>query len=209
MSLLNYPDLSNFPAINEGPSNGKPLWLGMLSPGRGAYELQQAIESIKDCQLDIIGPVSDVEWDSKQIDEKGNFSLHRAYEMATQYSLGLVTYLPEPNNVNSSPNKMYEYMALGIPIIASNFSAWVELVEDEKCGFCVDPTNVDDLKEKIERLLKDPELAKTLGLNGRRVVEQRFNWDQEKLKLISLYNRILGQPDDVAHPRLDETNKSE
>jgi glycosyltransferase involved in cell wall biosynthesis len=52
---------------------------------------------------------------------------------------GVVFFYPLPNYIDAQPNKMFEYMSAGLPIITSNFPVWREIVEGNECGLCVDP----------------------------------------------------------------------
>jgi glycosyltransferase involved in cell wall biosynthesis len=82
-------------------------------------------------------------------------------------------------------------MAAGLPVIASNFPLWKEIVEGNKCGLTVDPLNPREIAQAVEYLLEHPELRQEMGENGRRAVIEKYNWEQEAEKLLALYQRLL------------------
>ena len=82
-------------------------------------------------------------------------------------------------------------MSAGLPILASNFPLWKELVEENACGLCADPLSPKDLSDKIINLLSDELRLNKMGSQGVFLVKNRYNWDSESKKLIELYNSIL------------------
>ncbi|MFA7567584.1 MAG: glycosyltransferase, partial [Alkalispirochaeta sp.] len=109
-----------------------------------------------------------------------------------QSTAGLVTFHPLPNHTDAQPNKMFEYMAAGIPVIASNFPLWREIIEGNQCGICVDPLNPEEIAKAIDYLVTHPQEAAELGQNGRQAVEKKYNWHQEEVKLLQLYSALRG-----------------
>jgi glycosyltransferase involved in cell wall biosynthesis len=103
---------------------------------------------------------------------------------------GIVVDRPISNYLESYSTKMFEYMACGIPVICSDFPLWVRLVHDADCGVTVDPMNPAAIADAIKEVLGNPEEARRLGANGRRAVMERYNWDNEFIKLDALYRRI-------------------
>lgn len=103
---------------------------------------------------------------------------------------GLVTFLPEPNHVNAQPNKMFEYMSAGVPVIASDFPLWRELIEGVQCGICVDPARPEEIAAAIRHLREHPEEIARMGANGRLAVENHYRWDHEEVQLLSLYRSL-------------------
>ena len=99
---------------------------------------------------------------------------------------------PIPNAVNAMPNKLFEYMAAGLPVIASNFPLWQEIVESNHCGLTVDPLEPKDIARAIEYLIEHPEEARKMGENGRRAVIRKYNWETEGKKLLELYAALIG-----------------
>lgn len=104
---------------------------------------------------------------------------------------GIVTFLPAPNHNEAQPNKMFEYMSAGLPVIASNFPLWREIIEGNECGICVDPLDPSAIAAAIDKLVGNPSLAQQMGENGRKSVYERYNWSQEEKKLFAVYDRLL------------------
>jgi len=89
------------------------------------------------------------------------------------------------------PNKIFEYMIAGLPVIASNFPLWKEIVEGNNCGICVNPLDPKEIANAIKYLIDHPDEARAMGENGRRSVLEKYNWEKESEKLIRLYEEIL------------------
>jgi len=102
--------------------------------------------------------------------------------------VGLVLLHPVPNFVNALPVKLFEYMCAGVPVIASDFPLWREIVEGCGCGLLVDPLDRKDIARALEYLLTHSEKAQEMGARGRAAVEARYNWNSEERQLLALYN---------------------
>ncbi|MFP4522847.1 MAG: glycosyltransferase family 4 protein [Fibrobacterota bacterium] len=96
------------------------------------------------------------------------------------------------------PSKMFEAMAMEIPVIMGVAGEAGELVKESGAGVCMDPENAEELVEKIDDILGDEAKAKRLGENGRKFVEQRFNRDT----LAEDYMRILEKVPGECHYRV-------
>jgi glycosyltransferase involved in cell wall biosynthesis len=103
---------------------------------------------------------------------------------------GLITAFALPNAINSQPIKMFEYMSAGLPVIASNFPLWRNIVEGNDCGLCVNPLDVHEVARAINYLVNHPEDAERMGRNGQRAVQQKYNWSIEELKLLRFYKNL-------------------
>jgi glycosyltransferase involved in cell wall biosynthesis len=103
---------------------------------------------------------------------------------------GLVTLHPEPNYLDALPVKMFEYMAAGIPVIASAIPLWRDIVEGNRCGVCVDPMDPAAIAAAIDALVLDPAAARAMGENGRRAIVGTYNWQREAAKLLAFYETV-------------------
>ncbi len=182
----------NFPVLNESFDAVKErldkfVWLGMLNPVRGSVQIDKALTLTEDVSLDVIGPVSNFNNDNKKIALLGTFPQRVAMEMASRYLAGLVTYLPEPNHVDALPNKLFEYMALGLPVIASDFPKWRSIVEDAGCGLLVNPNSPAEIAQAMQWMLENKMEAAEMGLRGRAAVLKKYSWFSEEKALLKLY----------------------
>ena len=82
---------------------------------------------------------------------------------------------------------MFEYMSAGVPVIASHFPLWREIIEGNDCGLCVDPLDPAAIAKAIDYLVTHPQEAERMGRNGQRAVAERYNWKIEEAKLLQLY----------------------
>jgi len=114
------------------------------------------------------------------------------YAHLAKADIGLVCLHPEPRFMVAWPVKLFEYMAAGLSVVASNFPLWKEIVEGNQCGITVDPLDPKEIAQAIEYLLTHPEEARQMGENGRRAVEEKYNWEMESKKLLGVYSKLLG-----------------
>ena len=103
---------------------------------------------------------------------------------------GLVVYHPAPNYISAQPVKLFEYMAAGVPVIASDFPVWRALVEEAGAGLLVDPLDPRAIGEAINWVLEHPLEARAMGERGRQAVSNRFNWATEAKKLLDMYTTL-------------------
>ncbi|VEB45455.1 Capsular glucan synthase [Chromobacterium violaceum] len=108
-------------------------------------------------------------------------------EVLARSKIGLVTLFPTPNYVDALPIKLFEYMAAGMPVIASDFPVWREIVADAGCGVLVDPQDAAAIAAAINELLGDEERMRKLGESGKRAVLSKYSWAAEADKLVALY----------------------
>ena len=105
---------------------------------------------------------------------------------------GLVVLHPLKNYIDSFPTKMFEYMAIGLPVIASDFPLWRRIISDVNCGLFVDPQNPEAIAKAMQWILDHPQEAEDMGRRGRKAVEEVYNWKSESVKLANLYESLLG-----------------
>lgn len=119
-----------------------------------------------------------------KVDRKG------VNELYGRARVGIVIYQPAKNHIDAQPIKMFEFMAAGLPVVASDFPLWREIVEGNKCGISVDPRNTKAVRAACLELLGSPRRAQELGRNGKTAVDEKYNWINEEKKLIELYKSI-------------------
>jgi glycosyltransferase involved in cell wall biosynthesis len=112
-------------------------------------------------------------------------------DVAASAHVGVSPIVPSCLNYRYSlPNKLFQYMAAGVPVVASDFPQVREIVEGAGCGLVVDTRHPAEIAGAIDRILADPEAARAMGERGRRAVEERFNWSTAARALIDVYARV-------------------
>jgi len=202
----NYPRLEMLPKF---PENGNKkdevvttlIYVGGITKNRGIKEAISALSFIdkhKSIKFNLVGkfPDSNFKEEIQALPEYEHVQLvgwlpwEEAWGKAQRASIGIVTFLPMPNHVNALPNKMFEYMAAGLPVIASDFPLWREIVAGNNCGLMVNPEDSRDIAKAIEYIISHPDEAKEMGHNGRKAVEEKYHWNQEGEKLKNLYDKL-------------------
>ena len=89
------------------------------------------------------------------------------------------------------PQKLFDFMALGMPAVLSDLPPSRPFVGDGVRALMVPPDDYSAYADAIVRLLNDPELCWKMGREGRRRVEEKYNWDRESQKLIDLYSEFV------------------
>jgi len=203
--------IQNFPIIDEfAEDTARPyqerlqvlIYLGAISVLRGVKEMVAAMSYLpktSEAKLWLAGKFSPAELETEIGKQPGwdrvNFLGWQSHEevlsVIGKARLGLLLLHPIPNHITSRPNKLFEYMAGGIPVIASNFPLWREIIEGAGCGVLVDPFDIKRVAESIKWLLEAPEEAEKMGKRGQEVAFEHYNWDIEGQKLLQFYDSIL------------------
>lgn len=101
-------------------------------------------------------------------------------------------HVPNPDNTPffGSPTKLFEYMAMGKGIVASNLYQIGEILTHKETAFMVKPGDIDDLVLGLEELINNKPLREYLGHNARREVLKNYTWEIHANKIISKINEI-------------------
>lgn len=86
--------------------------------------------------------------------------------------------------------KLFEFMQQGLPVICTDYTLWEEIVKDNYCGLTVDPFDPKGILAAVQWLMNHPEESKQMGENGRRLVQEKYNWENEVPKLINIYKGV-------------------
>jgi glycosyltransferase involved in cell wall biosynthesis len=105
--------------------------------------------------------------------------------------IGVIPLPDLPKFHNNIPQKLFEFMALGMPVVMSDLTPSRPFVGDGACAFMVPPADYDAYADAIITLLEDPSLCFKMGEEGRRRVEEAYNWERESKKLIDLYSDLV------------------
>lgn len=191
----NYASLNEFGKISIWDEQNKNhvCYVGAISKVRGIYNIVEASQKAK-VKLEVAGSTKSNELLNQLNDSSviyhGYADREKVKAIFSNSFAGLVTFLPSPNHNNANPNKLFEYMAAGLPVIASYFSAWKTIIDENQLGITVNPENIEEIAEAIRYLNQNKAIAKQMGENGRRAFEEKFNWQVEEKKLLKLYNSL-------------------
>ena len=116
----------------------------------------------------------------------------RVYGWIGRADVVLIPYADNPNCHTTVPSKLYEYMAVGKPIVATDFPGISEIVENKRNGLLYNVNSIDDFTECVLRLLKDSELAQKIASSARKDFFSKYSLEKNWPKLISLYDSIIG-----------------
>jgi len=204
VTVNNYPLLQEFSEPPDWSCKAQEVcYVGSISAIRGIRELVQACALLQSpARLTLAGRFSEpalehevrgfVGWE--RVVAHGHLDRQGVRGVMRRAVAGLVTLHPVANYVDALPVKMFEYMAAGLPVIASRFPLWQEIIEGNDCGLCVDPENAGAIAAAIDHLCARPDVARRMGENGRRAVFARYNWQGEAARLGAFYDDLLDGP---------------
>ena len=181
------------------------FYLGVVSMERCLDTVIHALamlkKSCRDFNLHLFGPVRVGKAELEAIvgynQIRENITFHGytdqkvALRQARQAVAGIALLKPVADYPESFPTKLFEYMALNLPVVTSDFPAYRQIVERSGCGFCISPDDPEALCHAMECLLADDTLRIQMGNNGRKAAETCYNWHSEEALLLSFYNDIV------------------
>jgi glycosyltransferase involved in cell wall biosynthesis len=214
LEVLNYPRLEDFSFVQTAPvqcDTIKPrspilLYAGGLVRHRGALIYADLAREMPDVTVRTVGIIS--RGLVKEMQERSNQAVNlevvgtrrwvpypeilEAYRQ--QPTLGIAIFPDTDHYRQKELTKFFEYMAAGIPIVCSNFPVWRALVADQDVGVCVDPEDLPAIVRTIRELIADEARRMAMAANGRRLAQDKYNWDLEAARLNAVY-LALAQPE--------------
>jgi glycosyltransferase involved in cell wall biosynthesis len=199
--IYNSPEEGSLPS-SSSLGSFRLAYVGLLQVERGLLDVIEVMRRHPDWHLDLAGFGGDEKILLEAVHSLSNISWHGriSYEEAIRLSaladVLFATYDPAiPNHRYSSPNKLFEAMMLGKPIVVARGTNMDTIVQKYNCGLVIEYGNIEMLDAAFQRLADDPELRYQLGANGRRAYETTYSWDLMRQRLLRLYATVLKQPD--------------
>lgn len=174
--------------------------IGGISKERGITQLVEAAY-LTHTKLYLAGPFlpKSYEQELSQLEAyqnvvyKGFLDKEGMISLLDQSSIGAATLLNlgQYDKIDTFPTKVYDYMAMELPVILSDTRYARLMNEKYHFAICVDPGDITSIREAIEWLITHPNEALEMGRNGRKAIEQELNWEKESQKLVDFYHELL------------------
>jgi glycosyltransferase involved in cell wall biosynthesis len=210
--VANYPERARFPYLDagdsdapasEGGSDRAPefVYVGGITATRGLREMIRATALVakeQPVRLHLAGRANpaglngevaaEPGWEN--VDYVGLVPHDEVADHLRGAEAGLATLQPTPNHLISSPIKVFEYMAMGLPVIMSDFPQWRALLDGVDCVLFADPAEPATIADAMRELLADPQRRARMGKVARQAVLDRFVWEKQLDNLVDAYRRI-------------------
>lgn len=202
--VQNFPLLGELHQPDAAPyATREPLaaFVGGIGETRSITEMVQAMALLPaelQAKLVLAGPFRTPELEAAtrrlqgwaRVEYAGFLARPEVASLLGRSRMGLVLYYPLRDHLDAQPNKLFEYMSAGIPVVASDFPLWREIVEGVGCGMPADPQDPESIARAIRWLLEHPDEAEAMGRRGYEAVLSRYNWQAEAPRLMELYQRM-------------------
>ena len=200
----NYLDVNAFKfSNNKTIFSKKILYIGGISEDRGIDIVIKGFEFINaifpDWYLEIVGPahptyhktLTDIIQNiplkaQKLISIKPAVSQSEVPKLMEEASILLLPHKKSVQTDNSSPNKLFQYMFVGKPIVCSNYNSLIPIIEQADCGLIYQYDDPIDFSNKVMEIIKTDDFD-AYKLKGKTAVEQYYNWSISGKVLESIY----------------------
>lgn len=180
------------------------LYHGGLTRDRGIEELIAAIPHVPDAQLVLLG-YGDLEADLRRRAadpaSDGRISLLPAVppaELIEWVASADVVAMPiQPTTLNhrlTTPNKLFEAIAAGVPVVASDLPGMAPIVRSTGCGVVVDPTDPAAIAAALRDILDAPAERRAALAAAIRAAQDEYHWERQMVRLLAEYGRLTGRP---------------
>jgi len=198
IQIRNYPLYEPLEFEHQVRSD-KLVYIGDITDVRGVLEMVKVLEHLpNDVRLCLIGKFRDPKLEMmarkmkgwSKVDYLGYVPFEKAKSHMRTAIAGLVLLSPTIAYKEALPVKLFDYMNLGIPVVATNIPLWETILGEGKCGFTVDPQNTPKIAEIINSLRNDLNMCNQMGKSGNQAIYKKYNWESQRVKLVKLYREI-------------------
>ena len=213
--LLRYPEATlvrnlpwrklALPEPRRQSGSHQVVYTGLINEVRGVWNMLKVVNrlSIPDSELMLIGRIDTPKLEQEikayinahSLEQRVKLLGYIPHELLPNYlasaNVGLIAFEDVPSLRIAIPTKMFEYMALGLPIVASDLPTIRPFIEQAECGLLVSPSDISGLVATLEYVFTHPAEAWQLGKNGRQAILDQYNWEVEERKLLLLYRELI------------------
>ena len=193
------PDVAADLRANPGQTPARLVMVARFEPQKDHGTLIRALGGLRDQQweLDLIGdgPLRpEMESLARELGVAGRIRfLGQRRDVAQLLARAHVCLLV--SNWEGLPLSILEAMRAGLPVVATAVGGVSETVRNEETGYLIPRGDADVLRDRLRRLLAEPDLRARMGAGGRRRYEQHFTLDQMVKNTLAVYQEVLGKPD--------------
>lgn len=190
-------------SLKNTESRLRLVYVGLLDENRGVSNVINAMpelkKRVKGVSFFVIGSGTYADELQKLAQELGVqdsviFKGWIDYKMVPSYidacDIGVIPHHAIVGWHNTIPNKLFDYMQMGKPLLVSNVKATARIVREEKCGIVFGDNDIDDLVSAVQRLL-NPVIRRKLGSRGKEAVIKEYNWREDSKKLIKSLESVI------------------
>ncbi|MDI6917799.1 MAG: glycosyltransferase family 4 protein [Thermoplasmatales archaeon] len=198
--FIEHPSSKSIDEIRSkiNPSNKQViLYIGVLEPERNLEEIADAVLKKKDF-LFVIGGFGSLEntlkgkSDGENVVFMGQVNPKDVPAYIFAADILVITYDPSnPNNKLNVPNKLFEAMAAGKPVVVTKNSEAGMIVRKKRCGIAVDYFNPDEVISAFYSLKNDKKIYAELSVNGIKASKEMYNWGIMEKRLIDAYADMM------------------
>lgn len=174
------------------------VYVGGVSRVRGVDTIADVAPTIfasHGCRVVVAGPLRDETARTavglESIDYRGILTRPEVRLILNEAAVGWLPLHHTPNHEKGWALKLGEYMAAGLPVVASDLEYCASIVSRYDCGIMVDADDANAHLNALNYLLSNPDEAKRLGTNGKKAILEELNAEAYALKLRDLYQRLL------------------
>lgn len=164
-----------------------PVGLTLIGDGRGREELEERVQQAK---LD------------DRVHFRGFLPYDDALDAFPEADVGLIPHLAFESWNTTIPNKLFDYMAAGLAVVASDAVPTKRVIQETGCGLWYRSGDASHLAERLESLWRHPDLP-SFGQAGRTAVRERFNWENDSARLLTALEEVTQLASGSAGPELD------
>lgn len=183
--------------LNMSKDKVKIVYVGILDEGRLIKETAEIVKSNFNYEYHIGGfgrlaPVLEemsIKYDN--IFYYGKISYHQTLQLESNCDIMTALYNPKnPNNYYAAPNKFYEALMLGKPLIMIKNTGMDKIIEENKLGVVINNYSKKDLSQGIDAIVNKKQDWKKVSANMKNIYKIKYNWNEMELRLLELYSKI-------------------
>jgi len=114
----------------------------------------------------------------------------KLYEYIKCSSIGLIPHYTSKHVNTTIPNKIFDYMGFGLPIISSDAIPMKRILEEEKCGITFKSSNAEDFANAVIHVYNNISDYKN---NGIAAIKNKYNWDKDEKRLLNAIHKVFSR----------------